>query len=338
MAQSSTTNDRKGGIFASLYRDLVKDPAMQRLLTESKVYAKAYVRRRREQVLGHAGERLAGVAKETVGDLPIGQVLLDAAKGGLGPGGSPLKAVGAALKGGAGPAAKAALGKVAGGLKRVMGQGKPINIIEDIDVGVSVAVAYNQWTQFPDFGSFMQGVEGVDWKEEDPVKSYWRLKIGLSRRSWEGFTKQEDPERRIAWRSQGAKGTTQGVVTFHPLGDDLTKVIVAMEYTPSGPVEKVGAMMRLQLRRVRLDLRNYKKIVMMRNEATGAWRGEIRDEEVVRWPEETGEEAAAEQPEAKAEEAGERAEGEEPEAAPEAGKAQKEQPAGARGGSRGSSA
>jgi uncharacterized membrane protein len=168
-----------------------------------------------------------------------------------------------------------------GGGKKGRGGGKSTNIIEDIDVGVPVSTAYNQWTQYHDFGGFMKGVEGVDDHEEDETKSNWHLKIGPSRRTWQATTTEQIPDRRIVWESQGAKGSTKGVVTFHPLADDLTRVIVAMEYTAAGLFEKTGNMMRLQLRRVRLDLREYKKFITMQAQETGEWRGEIRDGEVV---------------------------------------------------------
>ena len=39
---------------------------------------------------------------------------------------------------------------------------KATTIIESIDVGVPIAVAYNQWTQFQDFSGFMKKVERVE--------------------------------------------------------------------------------------------------------------------------------------------------------------------------------
>ena len=52
-------------------------------------------------------------------------------------------------------------------LKQMVGRGggsetKVTNIVEAIDVGVGVRVAYNQWTQFADFPTFMKKVENVD--------------------------------------------------------------------------------------------------------------------------------------------------------------------------------
>ncbi|MBO0685751.1 MAG: SRPBCC family protein [Candidatus Dormibacteraeota bacterium] len=246
--------------------------------------AQQYVEARGEQILRDAGQRLTGVI-DNLGDGSMqGQATKEAAKSFV-QGGSPAKAI----MSGATGAVKSMFGGNGGsggdgGGGKGAGSRKSTNIIEDIDVGVPLSVAYNQWTQFQEFASFMKGVEGVDVRDE--IESNWRLKIGLSRRSWEGQITEEVPDRRIAWTSQGAKGSTKGVVSFHPLADDLTKVIVVMEYTAVGPFEKVGNMMRLQLRRVRLDLREFKKFISMQNEETGSWRGEIRDGEVVRQPDE----------------------------------------------------
>ena len=54
--------------------------------------------------------------------------------------------------------------KVAGIFRKGKGQGKGgqklkvTNIVESIDVGVPVRLAYNQWTQFRDFPTFMKKV------------------------------------------------------------------------------------------------------------------------------------------------------------------------------------
>ncbi|WP_418960663.1 SRPBCC family protein [Streptomyces tritici] len=156
---------------------------------------------------------------------------------------------------------------------------KSLTVIEDIDVGVPVRDAYNQWTQFQEFDRFAKGV--VEVEQQDDTTTQWQVKIGKSSRAWTGRITEQIPDERIAWTSEGAKGTTKGVVTFHPLGENLTKVLLVMEYFPHGIVEKAGALVRAQGRRARLDLKAFRTFVMMRGEATGGWRGEIHDGEVV---------------------------------------------------------
>ncbi|WP_237768687.1 SRPBCC family protein [Actinopolymorpha cephalotaxi] len=179
-------------------------------------------------------------------------------------------------------------GEDGGGDKKGRGKGKSgpkmINIIEDINIGVPVSVAYDQWSQFQEFASFMKGVRGVDAKDE--TESNWRGKVWWSTRSWSARVTEQIPDRKIAWTTDGAKGTTKGIITFHPLADDLTKVLVVLEYYPKGFMEKTANIWRAFGRRVRLDLKHFRRFVTVQGEATGSWRGEIRDGEVVREPDE----------------------------------------------------
>jgi uncharacterized membrane protein len=188
---------------------------------------------------------------------------------------------------------KAAMGamatKVKDKVKGVFGKGrgggtpKAMNIVESIDVGVPVSVAYNQWTQFQEFAKFMKGVEGVEQTSE--TESNWRVKVFKSRRSWKANITEQVPDRRIVWSSEGPKGSTQGVVTFHPLADDLTRVLLSMRYYPQGLFEKTGNIWRAGGRRARLDLKNYRTFIMSEGEETGSWRGEIHDGQVTAQPE-----------------------------------------------------
>ncbi|WP_037578011.1 SRPBCC family protein [Phaeacidiphilus oryzae] len=171
------------------------------------------------------------------------------------------------------------LGKGRGGKGRGGAGGRSITIVEDIDVGVPVRTAYDQWTQFQEFPTWAHGVKSVD--RADDVTSNWKAKVFWSTRSWQGKVIEQVPDERIAWSSEGAKGTTKGVVTFHSLGPNLTKVLLVIEYFPKGLFEKTGNIWRAQGRRARLDLKLYRRFISTRNESTGAWRGEIRDGEVV---------------------------------------------------------
>ncbi|KUM69405.1 SRPBCC family protein [Streptomyces curacoi] len=178
--------------------------------------------------------------------------------------------------------------------------GKGLTIIEDIDVGVPVREAYDQWTQFQDFDRFAKGVVGIE--QEDDTTTKWHVKIAKAKRRWRGIITEQVPDERIAWTSEGDHATTRGVVTFHPLAENLTKVLLVLRYFPKGPVERVGSLVRAQGRRARLDLKNFRTFVMMRGEATGGWRGEIREGEVVRTPEEAEKAEKAEKARAEHEE------------------------------------
>ncbi|MEV6650949.1 SRPBCC family protein [Streptomyces sp. NPDC051219] len=167
-----------------------------------------------------------------------------------------------------------------GGRRKKGGGGrKPTVIMEFIDVGVPVRQAYDQWTRLQEFSSFAKGVKSAS--VADDTTSDWDLKIFWSSRSWKAHTTEQVPDERIVWTSEGAKGTTKGVVTFHPLGENLTRVLLVIEYYPKGLFEKTGNIWRAQGRRARLDLKHFARHISMRGEAEGGWRGEIRDGEVV---------------------------------------------------------
>ena len=266
--------------------------------------AKGYAVARGQDAAKKVGDKLSGVTGS----------LNDTAEGG----GFKATAAGEAVRravSGESPV-KAALGGIGSGIKGMFGRKKSggsgnkkfMNIIEDITVGVPVNVAYDQWTQFQEFASFMKGVESVD--QTDELNSNWRVKVAKSRRNFKATVTEQIPDRKIAWTTEGAKGTVKGVVTFHPLADDLTQILLVMEYYPQGLFEKTGNIWRAQGRRTRLDLKHFRRFIMQRGEATGSWRGEIRDGEVVRGPED--EESEEQQPEAAAEEQPEEESSEEP--------------------------
>src|SRR4051812_9512392 len=175
------------------------------------------------------------------------------------------------------------------------GNPKVINIIEDINVGVSRRVAYDQWTQGQEVSKFMKGIESVEATEE--TKSNWRAQIWWSKRSGQPTVTEAIPDKRIAWTSEGAKGSTKGVITFHRLDDDLTKVLLVLEYYPQGFFEKTGNIWRAVGRRARLDLKHYRRFVMSQGEATDSWRAEVQDGEVVRSHDEVMEEEERERDE-----------------------------------------
>ncbi len=143
------------------------------------------------------------------------------------------------------------------------GKGKKLkltNIVESIDVGVPVQLAYDQWTQFTDFPSFMKKVERVE--QESDEKLEWKAQVFLSHRTWESTILEQVPDERIVWRSKGAKGYVDGAVTFHEMTPDLTRILLILEYHPKGFFEKTGNLWRAPGRRVRLELKHFGRHVM----------------------------------------------------------------------------
>jgi len=148
------------------------------------------------------------------------------------------------------------------------------NIEESIDVGVPVSTAYNQWTQFQEFPQFMEGVEEV--RQLDDTRLHWRTKVAGKEKEFEATVTEQIPDERVAWASeQGPEHA--GVVTFHRVDDNTTRVMVQMDMQPDSAVEKVGDALGVAKKRVRGDLENFKSLIESRGAGgeSGAWRGEV---------------------------------------------------------------
>ncbi|MBW3592423.1 MAG: SRPBCC family protein [Actinobacteria bacterium] len=150
---------------------------------------------------------------------------------------------------------------------------------QSIEVNVPVDTAYNQWTQFEDFPQFMEGVERV--KQIDDTRLHWEAEIAGKREEWDAEITEQIPDERVAWTAREGKGNS-GVVTFHRLAPDRTKVMVQLDWPAQGLVEKVGSAVGADERRVKNDLERFKGLIESRGQETGAWRGEVEQGEVVK--------------------------------------------------------
>jgi uncharacterized membrane protein len=145
-------------------------------------------------------------------------------------------------------------------------------ITESVEIDVPLSTAYNQWTQFEDFPSFMEGVERVE--QRDDTHLHWVAEFGGQRHEWDAEITEQRPDERVAWRNTDGKDNA-GVVTFHRLDDDRTRVTVQMDFIPEGIVEKVGDAIGAPDRRVKGDLARFKEMIESRGTESGAWRGEV---------------------------------------------------------------
>jgi uncharacterized membrane protein len=300
----------------------------QRLAQEARTLLETFA----EKALASVGEKVSEKVSE------VGHGLLEKAEAqdGGGPGVKAAISGVKALTEGKGPV-RAALG--AGGtmikekIKKLFGgKGKKAlkltNIVETLDVGVPLRLAYNQWTQFEDFPNIMKKVEHAE-RQRDPEKSNWKAQIWWSHRAWEATVLQQVPDDHIVWRSKGAKGHVDGAVSFSELAPNLTRICLVMEYHPQGLFEHTGNLWRAQGRRARLEFKHFRRHVMahaiLNPDEIEGWRGEIRDGKVVKTHEEVveeeegarGEEEPEEERAAAAEEAEEPRGEEQPEEAPE---------------------
>jgi uncharacterized membrane protein len=148
-------------------------------------------------------------------------------------------------------------------------------IEESVEIDVPVRTAYNQWTQFEEFPSFMEGVESV--RQIDDTHLHWVAEIGGVKREWDAVVTEQHPDERVAWTSTGGVSNA-GVVTFHKLSDSKTKVMLQLDVDPEGFVERAGDALGFIRRRAAGDLERFKHLIETRGVESGAWRGDVSNQ------------------------------------------------------------
>jgi uncharacterized membrane protein len=146
------------------------------------------------------------------------------------------------------------------------------SVTKSIDVHVPISTVYNQWTQFETFPEFMGGVDQIT--QLDDRRLHWKVTVGGQTREFDAEVTEQNPEERVAWKSIDGE-THAGVVTFHKLADDETRVTVQLDWQPEGIVEKAGAAVGVDDHQVSSDLDRFKSFIEKRGSETGAWRGEV---------------------------------------------------------------
>lgn len=148
-----------------------------------------------------------------------------------------------------------------------------VQIIETIDVDVPVQTAYNQWTQFESFPSFLDEVESI--QQRDDTHLHWKVKVGGVEREFDAEVTEQHPDERVAWRSVGGDTHHAGVVTFHKLSDTSTRVTAQIDWEPEGLLERVGSLVGVGQHAVKKDLKNFKEFIESRGAETGQWREDV---------------------------------------------------------------
>jgi len=152
----------------------------------------------------------------------------------------------------------AVAGKVAGAGKSKGGgreKTRRLPIQRWTDVAVPVATAYEKWSNFEEFPQFMHRVLSVEEKDDNRIA--WQEKIWFSKRQWEAEILENKKNDRIAWKT--ISGTSHvGLVSFHELDDNLTRVMVTLDFHPTGLFEKMASGLRFAKRAVQADLARFK--------------------------------------------------------------------------------
>ncbi|HLL68523.1 MAG TPA: SRPBCC family protein [Micromonosporaceae bacterium] len=145
-------------------------------------------------------------------------------------------------------------------------------VVESVDVAVPVRTAYDQWTQFEEFPKFMEGVQEI--RQISDTMTHWVIEIGGIKREFDARITEQHPDERVAWTSVDGP-THAGVVTFHRLDADHTRVTAQMDIDPDTFVEKVADKTGLIDRKVKGDMKRFQEFIESRGRETGAWRGEV---------------------------------------------------------------
>jgi len=194
-------------------------------------------------------KKLSGEADDQAEEL--GEKAAQGAKQGLGSGGGVMGKAASKLMGGGG----------GGGQKG--GKTRRLPIQRWTDVAVPVDKAYEGWTQWEEWPKFMHRVLDVKPAEDDDDggdKIHCSEKIWFWKREWDGDITDQRKNDRIAWKTTGGMQHS-GVVSFHKIDDNLTRVMVDMDFLPTGMVEKMASGMRFVKRAVQSDLARFKAYV-----------------------------------------------------------------------------
>jgi uncharacterized protein YndB with AHSA1/START domain len=208
------------------------------------------------KVAGATQEKSENKAEE------MGQKALEGAKDSLGKAGGVGKLASKALGGGGG----------GGGGKKT----RRLPIQRWTDVAAPIDDVYEAWTKFDQFPQFMHRVLNVEQKDRDKIS--WSEKIWFSKRQWEGRVTERRKNERIVWKTNSGM-SHKGIVSFHKLAPNLTRVMITMEFEPNGMMEKMASGLRFVKRAVQADLARFKAYVEMEQAKGIEYRPNPKDEE-----------------------------------------------------------
>lgn len=130
-------------------------------------------------------------------------------------------------------------------------------VTDSIDVKAPISAVYALWTQFEDFPKFMGGVESIT--QQTDTMLHWVVSIKGVEREFDAEITEQHLDERVAWRSTDGE-THAGVVTFHRIDDDTTRVNVQIDWKPQGVVEAAGALLQVDDLQIKQDLKRFKEL------------------------------------------------------------------------------
>lgn len=159
-----------------------------------------------------------------------------------------------------------------------VGKGRRMPVQQSVDIGAPIGRVYNHWIRYEDWPSYMHRVTRVTQEDETTVS--FAVKIWGRTKEFTAEIVTQRPRERVKWRvTEGMSHT--GVVTFHELGPNLTRVLLGMDVEPGGVIEKLARGSRHVKRAARGDLHRFKALVEMADDDIDAWPGTIEGGKVV---------------------------------------------------------
>ena len=128
-------------------------------------------------------------------------------------------------------------------------------IQQSIDIAVPLDVVYDEWMRLDFLPEGAHCVEKIERQGDDTLDG--KVTGRLLRRKWEAEVRDERDAESFAWRS--VKGSDcAGLVTFHRLGDRLTRLELQLDVVPVRTWEAIDFALRLADLRTRSELRRFK--------------------------------------------------------------------------------
>ena len=138
----------------------------------------------------------------------------------------------------------------------------PREVRQAIEVMATPEKAYEMWSRFEAFPSFMQNV--IEVRKTGDRTFHWVVEGPLGQRiEWDAEVTVNEPGKFIGWRSTTADIDNSGAVRFEPT-EHGTRVFVLMTFNqPVGPIGAVVAKVTGSdpQKMVRQDLRRFKQLI-----------------------------------------------------------------------------
>ncbi len=132
-------------------------------------------------------------------------------------------------------------------------------IIETVDVNVPVRQAYDQWTRFEEFPTFLDEVEKI--VQVDDKTTDWTVKVAGQERDFRAVITEQHPDERVAWTVKDGDVEHAGVVS-PSTSCPTTRPASPRRSTGSRPASSRSSARRgVGGHAVKKDLHNYKERV-----------------------------------------------------------------------------